>query len=98
LNLNKLQAITLAREVQGSVYYEHVEPNCYLGTVTLTEELENLDQLNIYHVRQQILLHDCDILISVTTDNTLDTIETPRLVNKLLKHIDCKITFSFKKS
>jgi len=63
--------------------------------VHLNESLDNLDDLNIFCVRQQIPLQDCDILISATSKNMADTITTPVFVNKVLKHIDCQITFSF---
>jgi hypothetical protein len=63
--------------------------------VRLNESLDNLDDLNIFCVRQQIPLQDCDILISATLKNMAGTITTPIFVNKVLKHIDCQITFSF---
>jgi hypothetical protein len=65
--------------------------------VTLTSELDNLDDLNIFDVRQQIPLPNCEILVSVISENPTDTIEIPMTVNKLLKHIDCKLTIQYKK-
>ena len=65
-----------------------------MGSVCLNECLDNLDDLNIFYVRQQIPLQDCDILIAVTSANDQKTIATPMFVNKVLKHIDCQLTFS----
>ena len=95
LNLDRFQAITLTREVAGATYNNHPENGCFIGFVYFNECLDNLDDLNIFYVRQQILLHDCDIFIDVTTVNGAETVATPMFVNKILKHIDCQLTFSF---
>jgi hypothetical protein len=95
LNLDKFQAITLTREVPRATYDNHPENDRFVGTVCLHENLTNLDDLNIFFVRQNIPLQDCDILISVISENTSMTIATPMFVNKVLKHIDCQLTFSF---
>jgi hypothetical protein len=95
LNLDKFQAITLTREVAGSTYESHSENSGFIASVCLTESLDNLDDLNIFYVRQQIALQDCDILICVTSTNGNKTAATPMLVNKVLKHIDCQLTIHF---
>jgi hypothetical protein len=95
LNLDKLQAITLTREIAGATYESHGDSDCFIGSVALTETLDNINDLNIFYVRQQILLDDCDILISVSSHNQVNKVEIPRIVNKLLKHIDCKLTIVF---
>lgn len=61
----------------------------------LNESLDNLDDLNIFYVRQQIPLQDCDMFIDVTSVNDADIITTPLFVNKVLKHIDCPLSLSF---
>jgi hypothetical protein len=66
-----------------------------VGLVCLNENLDNLDDLNIFYVRQQISVQDCDICIVVTSANVTDTVAAPMFVNKVLKHIDCQLTFSF---
>lgn len=92
LNLNKLQGITLTREVTGATYHSNHSNDRFTGVVALTATLDNINDLNIYFVRQQVVLEDCDILISVSSHNPPSKIEIPTLVNKVLKHIDCKIT------
>lgn len=93
--MDKIQAITLFREVEGATYDNHHQSGRFVGAVGLNESLSNLDDLNIFYVRQQIPLQDCDILVSVTSVDNTKTIATPMLVNKVLKHIDCQLTFSF---
>ena len=95
LNLDKFQAITLTREVAGATYNNHPKNDCFVGSVYLNENLHNLDELNIFYVRQQIPLYDCDILIAVTALNEAKKVAVPMFVNKVLKHIDCQLTFSF---
>ena len=95
LNLDKYQAITLLREVDGVTYDHHLQKSCFVGSVSMNQSLDNLDDLNIFFVRQQIPLQDCDILITVTSTHNQRTVATPMFVNKILKHIDCQLTFSF---
>ena len=95
LNLDKYQAITLLREVDGVTYAHHPEKSCFVGSVYMDQGLGNLDDLNIFYVRQQVPLQDCDILIAVTSTHNQRTLTTPMFVNKILKHIDCQLTFSF---
>ena len=95
MNLNKFQAVTLTREVAGATYSDHPKNGCFIGFIHLNECLNNLDDLNIFYVRQQIRLQDCDIFIDITTTNSAETVTTPVFVNKILKHIDCQLTFSF---
>ena len=81
--------------MEGATYDNHHQSGCFVGAVGLNESLRNLDDLNIFYVRQQIPLQDCDILVSVTSTDNAKTIATPMFVNKVLKHIDCQLTFSF---
>jgi hypothetical protein len=43
LNLDKFQAITLFREVDGVTYDHHPEKICFVGSVSLNRSLDNLD-------------------------------------------------------
>ncbi|WP_297823973.1 hypothetical protein [uncultured Paraglaciecola sp.] len=94
-NLDKYQAITLHRELAGVTYAPYPEKNGLVGTVCLDQDLGNSNDLNIFYVRQQIPLQNCDILITVISENNQRTVATPMFVNKILKHIDCQLTFSF---
>jgi hypothetical protein len=95
LNLDKFQAITLTREVAGATYNSHPKNECFVGFVSLNENLDNLDDLNIFYVRQQIPLQDCDMLIAISSANGADIVATPMFVNKVLKHIDCQLSLYF---
>lgn len=94
LSLDKMQAYTLTKEVEGASYRELEKAGRYEGRVSLQED--RLDELNIFFVRQQISLSDCDIHIEAA-DVFCVEVSTPSIVNKLLKHIDCQLTFSFKR-
>lgn len=90
-NLNKMQAFTLTKEVPGARYRALADVGVYEGVVALTEHI--LDELTIFFVRQQISLQECDVHIEAV-DTSCTEVATPLIVNKLLKHIDCQLTFS----
>jgi hypothetical protein len=47
---------------------------------------------------KQLPLKDCDILITVTSENCKGNVAAPMFVNKVLEHIDCQLTFSLNPS
>lgn len=90
--LDKMQAFTLEREILGSVKAYDEGKTCYCVCVPLTRM--NLDDINDYYVRQRVVINDCDILISTSTESGTHTVEVPVIVNHMLKYIDCQLTFS----
>jgi hypothetical protein len=93
LHLDKFQAYSLVREIIGSSYEEQIENNCYITKVPLTRD--NFEEINDYFVRQRIEVQACDIFVSVNSASNVGVVEIPAIVNKMLKYIDCKLTFSF---
>lgn len=93
LSLNKLQAITLEREIRGSSYQKHDEKDCYVGCVPLTKS--NIDDINDFYVRQMIDIVECDIFVSVVCESDSNVVDVPEVANRMLKYIDCKLTYSF---
>ena len=55
----------------------------------------NFDDINDYYVRQRVLIEDCDIFVSVSSKAGTKVSEIPTIVNRMLKYIDCKLSFSF---
>lgn len=93
LCLDKYQAFSLEREIVGSFYKIHDENNCYVSCVPLTHH--NFEDINDYFIRQRVELDACDIFVSVSSNKNIGTIDIPEIVNRMLKYIDCKLTFSF---
>jgi hypothetical protein len=91
-HLDKMQAYTLEREIQGSSREHNTDNNCYVVCVPLNSD--NFDDINDYYVRQRIEMEACDIFVSVCSDTGTNTFSLPTIVNRMLKFIDCKLTFS----
>ncbi|MBU0914703.1 MAG: hypothetical protein KKF22_19415 [Gammaproteobacteria bacterium] len=93
--LNKMQVMTLSREIEGVSYTEDLEsettkPRSFVALVALTSE--HLEAITMFYVRQSMNVDNCDIL--VTVPHTAATSFTlPEIVNQMLKHIDCPISF-----
>ena len=92
--LDKFQAFSMVREISGASYEHDLENNHYLGFIPLTPE--NFDIINDYFVQQRIALSDCDIHITLNNavQNPTKTIVIPTIVNRMLKYIDCQLSFS----
>lgn len=88
--LDAMQAYTLKREIEGAYLIKRDGTDVFVGMVPLKETL--FDELNDYVIRQQIQYDACDILVEAK--NTTGEVAVPRVVNKLLKYIDCKLTYT----
>ena len=94
--LDAMQAYTLKREIEGAYFIkreesgDNQEADVFVGMVPLQETL--FDELNDYVIRQQIQYDDCDIFVEAKHAD--GDIAVPRVVNKLLKYIDCKLTYA----
>ena len=94
--LDAMQAYTLKREIEGAYFIKREgnvddqKADVFVGMVPLKETL--FDELNDYVIRQQIKYDDCDIFVEAKNAN--GDIAVPRVVNKLLKYIDCKLTYA----
>ncbi len=93
LRLDKFQAYSLVREILGATHIEDVENNCYVAYVPLTKQ--NFEDINDYYVRQRVEVDHCDIFVAVNANSAIGHVDIPALVNRMLKYIDCKLTFSF---
>ena len=93
MDLDKFQAYSLVREMDGSSYEEQVENKRYIAKVPLTKQ--NIEDINDYYVRQRIEVEACDIFVAANSISKMGIVEIPAIVNRMLKYIDCKLTFSF---
>jgi hypothetical protein len=93
LSLNKLQAFTLEREVFGASQKKHFKNDCYVGCVVLKDD--NLEDIANFFIRQQLKVEECDLFISVCSHLDSNIVDVPNIVNRMLKFIDCRLTFSY---
>lgn len=97
--LNKMQVLTLCRELEDVSYAENpadednLKPRSFEALVALTAA--NLDAINMFYVRQGLNVSNCDIFVSVKAVDTT-SFALPPIVNQMLKHIDCPLSFSIR--
>ena len=101
-----MQAYTLKKEIRGAQFYQVDDQDSFVGLVPLEEPL--FDELNDYFIRQQIGYDECDILVEAIIENKDTSIKNqdasiesksteitvPHVVNKMLKYIDCQLTYA----
>jgi hypothetical protein len=93
IRVDKVEAVRLEREIVGSLRNYHIEDHFYVVCVPLTDN--NFDDINDYYVRQRVEIEDCDIFVSVASNSGTNLYNIPVIVNRMIKYIDCKLTFSF---
>ncbi|MDP4983811.1 hypothetical protein [Pseudoalteromonas tunicata] len=98
-NLNKLQALTLQREVQSARYLQQnsttQSPALFSGQIPLYEG--QIDDIISFFIKQQLSVEQCQIVISgqklQSSDGSTEpaVLPVPNIVNHMLKHIDCTL-------
>ncbi len=91
LKLDMMQAYTFKKEINGASFYKRDNENIFVGTVPLSDDL--FDELNDFVIRQQVQYDDCDIHVESAVCDASTEIEVPRVVNRMLKYIDCKLSY-----
>ena len=92
LHLNRLQMLTLESEV-ANVQRQQISEHQYVGYVRL-DELWLIDDISNFSVQQQIAEEDCDILLMPQSATDTGILTADKIVNQMLKHIDCCVSFS----
>ena len=92
LRLNRLQMLTLESEV-ANVHREESIDDHFIGCVYL-DDVCLIDDISNFVVQQQISEQDCDILLAPTFPVEQGAISVSKIVNQMLKHIDCSISIS----
>lgn len=97
--LNKMQAITLVREVQGAHYQqentEATERPTFCGQIPLDDS--QIDDIMSFFIKQQLRVEQCSIVISAQSlteaqaEISPQYFTAPNVVNLMLKQIDCAI-------
>lgn len=85
LRLSKLQMMTLGRLFADLEVTDNASHYC----VALPWQLERLEDLMMFVVRQQIAVADTDILVSLHSGEGVQSI--PSSINHLLRHWDCQL-------
>ncbi|WMN61666.1 hypothetical protein NI389_17790 (plasmid) [Pseudoalteromonas xiamenensis] len=87
--LTKLQALTFTKEVQDAQC--QVQPDlAYSGKAPLT--VYSMDDINMFIVRQHVQIEQCEILLNVQHNHSINAFSAPNQLNQMLKHIDCRVT------
>ena len=94
LKLDMMQAYTLKKDIRGAHFYHSSVEGVFVGVVPLHEAI--FDELNDYVIRQQIQYDDCDVFVEAIKSAEAREVSVPRVVNKILKYIDCKLTYALR--
>ncbi len=100
LSLDKLQALTLERELMACSLSENknddsqykignVKGKTFCVSCPLDEH--SLGDILNFYIRQELKAKACDIVLSLDQSVDSNPIAVPRLVNDLLKQVDCEL-------
>ena len=93
LCLTDAQAAELSKGISGAECRKRKDNSFNIGVVELREEVIG-SIVNFYRLHN-VALKDCDIFLSLTTESDSEIWEAPKLVNEILRSVDCRLTFSF---
>ena len=94
LDLSETQAKELANLIPIVKFGEHYETKNNVGCVKLANS-EYLEKIGAFAIRHKFMPTDCDIFISIASENHDEVWRAPKAVNNMLKIFDCPIVFSY---
>ncbi len=94
LSLTAEQADNLKQIISDCEIDNHFENGCKCGCISL-DSIEKLDLIVQFKNEHCISNDECDIFLSIATENDTEIWDVPSIVNDAIKRIDCKLVFSF---
>tara|TARA_R110001592_G_scaffold283457_2_gene551394 strand:+ start:7251 stop:7592 length:342 start_codon:yes stop_codon:yes gene_type:complete len=93
LRLTSLQVAELTSKISGAECRKKKYSSYSVGVVELRKEI--IGPLIEFYGHHNQAAEDCDIFLSLTTENDTEIWEAPAVVNEVLRSINCRLTFSF---
>ena len=94
LNLSDIQAKELADLIPNVEIGEHFETKNNVGCINL-DRSTSIEEIGVFAKQHEFKPTDCDIFISIASENQDEIWRAPKAVNNMLKIFDCPIVFSY---
>ncbi len=94
LDLNAEQAKDLVSAIPGSRMGKHHKTGAAVGCVTLGSA-DMVQPILSFIEKHTVPSEQCDVFVSIFTENDTELWDVPRVVNQLIKAVDCQLVFSF---
>ncbi len=94
LNLSERDSEVLKDLIPQAIVADHFKNECKVANIDI-EDSSIIETIESAFRKLGCKLEECDIFLSITTENDTEIWEVPEIVNSLLKRINCKIVFSF---
>jgi hypothetical protein len=94
LDLSTDQAADLASAIPGSRVGTHHKTGASVGSVEL-DSPDTIHRIVRFAEKHAVPNEQCDVFVSIFTENDTEIWDVPRVVNQLLKEFDCQLVFSF---
>lgn len=94
LALDEIESECILKEVTGSRSKKHFKEPCFVGVVPL-EDTSVIAEIARFYEKYNVEKSNCDIVLSISTEKDTEMWSVPKIVNEMLRVIDCKLTVSF---
>lgn len=94
LALTPKQGQDLKTAIPGSELAQHFKTRKVVGCVPLNGRTR-IEPIICFAEAHGLKSKECDIFVSVSTDRDTLLVDVPRIVNQIIKAMDCQVVFSF---
>ena len=94
LALSAEKAEELVEQIPSAEIDKHYKNDCLVGSIDLVDTAV-IVAIDEFKRANKIRVVDCDIFISIASENRSETWRTPKLVNYVVNIINCPIVFSY---
>jgi len=94
LALNEVQANELARLIPSTNFGTHHETGKTVGSIELVDSMHVIT-IDGFRRSHSFRATDCDVFISIASDNRDEVWRAPKAVNYVVNIVNCPIVFSY---
>ena len=94
LNLSENQTKELSALIPDVEFGEHYKTKENVGCIIL-DNSKYIEQIGVFAKQHSFKPTECDIFVSIASENRDEVWRAPRVVNNMLKIFDCPIVFSY---
>ena len=94
LALTPQQGRDLMAAIPGTRLGRHFKTKKVVGCISVTSRTK-IDQIAGFQRTHGVKQSDCDVFVSISTHRDTEIVDVPRIVNRIIKKVNCQVVFSF---
>ena len=94
LDLSEKQAMELKAAITNVDIDTHYKTGNFVGSIELLDT-DVVVQISEFRIKNRIAVRNCDVFVSIASNNHDETWRAPKTVNYIMNIVNCPLVFSY---